>query len=130
MVLRLLSAVLPDSEHGLQASVVVTSVVMASALVARVVMPSALVASASVVVASTLVAPSGRGLSGCGCGLNGRAFSFSGLSSRGLRLQNMDLLAVGHRLSCFSMCGILPGIEPTSALAGRFLTTGPPGMLL
>ena len=36
-----------------------------------------------------------------------------------------------HRLSCSSACGILvsePGIAPTSsALAGRVLTTGPPG---
>ena len=39
-------------------------------------------------------------------------------------------LAVVHRLSCAMACGNLPGpgIKPMSpALAGRFLTTGPPG---
>ena len=44
------------------------------------------------------------------------------------------LKAVGHRLSCPTARGILvsrPGIEPVSpALAGRFLTTGPPGKSL
>ena len=40
-------------------------------------------------------------------------------------------VVVEHRLSCPEACGILvprPGIEPVSpALAGKFLTTGPPG---
>ena len=40
-------------------------------------------------------------------------------------------VVVAHGLSCATGCGILvpqPGIEPTSpALAGGFLTTGPPG---
>ena len=38
-------------------------------------------------------------------------------------------VVVAHGLSCSTACGIFPdGIEPLSpALAGRFLTTAPPG---
>ena len=41
-------------------------------------------------------------------------------------------VTVAHGLSCPLACGIFPdGIEPVSpALAGRFLTTGPPGRSL
>ena len=46
----------------------------------------------------------------------------------------VDSVVEAHRLSCPVACGILipgPGIEPMSpALAGRFLTTGPPGKSL
>ena len=46
-------------------------------------------------------------------------------------LQTAASVIVALRLSCSEACGILvpkPGIKPLSpALAGRFLTTGPPG---
>ena len=48
-----------------------------------------------------------------------------------LLLWLMDSLVMAHRLSCSAACRILvprPGIKPVSpALAGGFLTTGPPG---
>ena len=52
--------------------------------------------------------------------------------SGGYANYNSRVSLVGeHRFSCSSACGILvsePGIEPmSSALAGRVLTTGPPG---
>ena len=47
------------------------------------------------------------------------------------RLYSVGSVVAGHRLSCPKACGILvprPGIESMSpALAGEFLTTGPPG---
>ena len=47
------------------------------------------------------------------------------------RVNSMGSVVAVHRLSCPKACGILvprPGIEPMSpALAGEFLTTGPPG---
>ena len=45
-------------------------------------------------------------------------------------LQSTGSVVVAHRLSCSTACGIFPGpgLEPMSlALAGRFLTTAPPG---
>ena len=42
------------------------------------------------------------------------------------RLQSTGSVVVAHGLSCFAACGIFP--EPVSTtLAGRFLTTVPPG---
>ena len=58
------------------------------------------------------------------------------LSSCGMQVFSLSLrcvssVVVAHGLSCPTACGILvpqPGIEPASpSLAGRFLTTGPPG---
>ena len=45
------------------------------------------------------------------------------------RTQYLQLEVVAHRFSCPPTCEIVPtGIQPTSpALAGRFLTTEPPG---
>ena len=45
------------------------------------------------------------------------------------RLWAQASVVVGHGLSCSSACGILPdqGSNPSSELAGGFLTTGPPG---
>ena len=52
-------------------------------------------------------------------------------SLRILKLRLMGSVVVASGLSCIVACRILvlqPGIEPTSsALQGRFLTTGPPG---
>ena len=49
-------------------------------------------------------------------------------------LQSAGPVVVAHRLSCPAACGTLvpqPGLEPVyPALAGRFLTTGPPGKSL
>ena len=48
----------------------------------------------------------------------------------GLYLEHVDTAVVAHRLSFLATCGVLiprPGVEPAPALAGGFLTTGPPG---
>ena len=52
------------------------------------------------------------------------------VAEHGLYLEHVDSVVVAHRLSCLATCGILvprPGVEPDAALAGVFLTTGPPG---
>lgn len=59
-----------------------------------------------------------------------QAYEFSGDGSRALK--DTGSVAVLLRLSRSKACGIVldprPGIKPVSiALAGRFLTTGPPG---
>ena len=46
-----------------------------------------------------------------------------------LLVQCIDYTVVANRLHCAAACGTSvpqPGIKPTSALQGRFLTTGPP----
>ena len=55
-----------------------------------------------------------------------------GFSCGAWGLGHMDSVVVAHQLCCPSACGISPaGIKPISpALAGRVLTTGPPGKLL
>ena len=53
-----------------------------------------------------------------------RNSGFSGCGSRGLELEGSEVVA--HRLSCSVACGIF--LDPsTLALAGRFLSTEPPG---
>ena len=56
------------------------------------------------------------------------------LRSTGSSLRRAGSLVVARGFSCPVACGILvpqPGIEPVStALEGRFLTTGPPGKAL
>ena len=70
-----------------------------------------------------------RGLSSCSV----RALEHAGFSSCGTwaqQLQCTGSVVVAHGLSCPAAMWDLPGpgIEPVSpALAGRFLTTGPPG---
>jgi len=52
------------------------------------------------------------------------------VAEHGLYLEHVDSAVVAHRLSCLATCGVLvprPGVEPAPALAGGFLTTGPPG---
>ena len=59
-----------------------------------------------------------------------QAYEFSGDGSRALN--HTGSVAVLLQLHCSKACGIFldprPGIKPMStALAGRFVTTGPPG---
>ena len=53
-----------------------------------------------------------------------RNSAFSGCGSRGLELEGSEVVA--HRLSCSVACGIFLD-QSTLALAGRFLSTEPPG---
>ena len=53
-------------------------------------------------------------------------FPYSGFSCCRAQALGANLVVVVHRLNCPEACG--PGIEPVSAeLAGRFLSTVPPG---
>ena len=77
---------------------------------------------------------------GAGSSLRGAGFSlvvvcgFSLSSCGAWAPEHVGSVVVAHGLSCPAACGILvprPGTEPaSSALEGRFFTTGPPGKSL
>ena len=78
-----------------------------------------------------------QAFSGCEQGILSWALGHPGFSSYNTwaqqlpcRLQSVGSVLVAHRLSCPAACEIFPdqGLNPWSpTLAGRFLTTGPPG---